>query len=167
MATMAAHFIAGNHVFISDSMFAGISSKNIGGDYTIRTIRQLAEYLVIAELLDLECATIKVPRSGNSRHTIFTSSLRRARIPLQNLITQARHGTTNIASPEEYAYRVKLAIFKFKRALDALQRMIPRGHVPGFSELVTSAYTIARRLRNPFHNRATWIAERAKWLAYV
>ena len=35
MATMAAHFIAGNHVFISDSMFPGIASKNIGGEYTI------------------------------------------------------------------------------------------------------------------------------------
>jgi hypothetical protein len=154
-------------VFIEDGCFVSIPTKKIGGDYALRIIHQLAEYLLIAELLDLECATIKVPRSGNSRHTIFTSSLRRARIPLHNCILQAKHKTSEIQCPEEYAHRVKLSIFKFKRALDALQQSIPRGYIPGFSDLVSSAFTITRRLRNPFHSRKVWIAEHAKWLAYA
>ena len=165
---MEAHFTPGGLLIIKDGIVSSIVPKKIGGgDYTIRIIQQLAEHLLIAELLDLECSAIKVPRSGNSRHTIFTASLRRARLPLHNMVTQARHGTTNIQSPEDYAYRVKLAIFRFKRSLDALQRVIPRGQIPGFSELLSSTHTIARRLRNPFHNRKIWISEHAKWLAHA
>ena len=154
------HLLPDGRVLIKEGSIVTSQGGKIGV-----TVQELAENLVIAELLDLECAAIKLPRAANNRHTVFSSSLRRARAPLHNLVTQARHGTAEYQSPVEYAHIVKQAIFKFKRTIDALQRATPRGHIPGLHDLILSAHSIVRRMRNPFHNKKTWIAERAKWWA--
>ena len=136
-----------------------------GGEYRSRVVNQLSEHLIIADLLDRECAAIKLPRTGNSRHTIFASSLRRARLPLHSLVLQVHHGIIAHQCPDECMHAIKLAIFKFKRNIDALQHAAPRGHIPGLRELVLSTHTIARRLRNPCHNKKKWIQEQARWWA--
>ena len=160
-------------VLIDENCIATVLSSSVqflkmgGGAYRARVVQQLGEHLIIADLLDRECAAIRLPRSGSSRHTMFASSLRRARLPLHSLVIQTHHGIAECQCPDQQMHAIKLAIMKFKRTVDALQRAAPRGHIPGLSALCVSTHAIVRRMRNPCHSKKKWIADQAKWWGHI
>lgn len=128
-----------------------------------RIIGRLAEYLIIADLLDCQCRAVHIPRSAQTRHTLFTSSLRRARMPLHDLVAQVRHRTAESRCPDVYSQKVRQAVLTFKRRITALQRIVPRGASPDLSELLLSAHTVTRRIKNRSDNLSAWIADHSKW----
>lgn len=128
-------------------------------------LNRLSVHLVIADLLECQCHSVRNPRSAHSRHTLFSASLRRARMPLHDLVAQVKHGTAEARCPDMYLQKVKQAIFTFKRRIVALQRSVPPGASSDLNDLIHSAHTAVRRIRNHSDTLDAWIADRAKWWA--
>jgi hypothetical protein len=84
-------------------------------------------------------------------------------MPLHDLVAQVRHGTVGDRCPHVYSQKIKQAVFTFKRRIMALQRTFPRGASPDLSELLLSAHTVTRRIKNRADNLSVWIADHSKW----
>jgi hypothetical protein len=126
-------------------------------------LQRLSLLLIVSDLLNCQCRAVRVPRSARSRHTVFVASLKRARLPLHNLVAQVKHKTAESRCPDVYTQKIKQALFTFKRKLVALQRAAPLGASSDMNELLHSANTVVRRIKSHTTNLDMWIADRAKW----